>query len=678
MIRTTLLLLVLFASTTTTSIIAQQTRLTPELLWQLGRVSLDAVSPDGSYAVYGVQNFNVQENKGSRSLYIVRVADGATTPLTTEGTSSDTEFHPDGKRIGFLRDGNLYEVALDGSQLRKVSELSFNGFHYAPDGKHILFTQDVKLDAKPTEIHPDLPKTSGRVSDGLMYRHWKSWHDYQYSHVFYVSYDGKSLIGTPKDIMAGEKFDCPLRPLGGMEQIQWSPDGKRIAYTCRKLSGTEEAKSTNSDIYLYDLAAGTTANICSDLLGYDIDPVFSPDGRYIAWTSQERPGYEADRTRLMVQDLATNQRRELTAGWQWECNHPQWATDSKSLYFLSSQDYTYQIYQVGLADAKINRLTTGRHDYNALKVGQNGTLIATRTANDAPPEVFAVKAATGEARAISHVNDVLWGGISKGKVERHTVKTTDGKDMNAWVVLPPDFDATKKYPTLVVCQGGPQSAMSQNFSFRWNYQLMANQGYVVIAPCRRGMPGGPEGQAWNDAIAGDWGGQAMQDLLSATDYMRDKPYVNKDAVGAVGASFGGYSVYWLAGNHNKRFSAFISHCGMFNTTSWYGTTEEMWFAQHDLGADYWSKPTDKAWEQFSPHRFVDKWDTPMLVIHNELDFRVPFSEGMQAFNAAQMRGIPSRMLSFPDEGHWMSKPQNSILWQREFYGWLDQWLKNKP
>jgi dipeptidyl aminopeptidase/acylaminoacyl peptidase len=667
------LCLLMLASAPTT---AQTQRLTPELLWKIGRVGLECVSPDGQQAVYGVQRFDMAANSGQRALYLVRVSDGDTQALTDgKHVDSDAEFHPDGTRVGFLRNGHLHEVGLSGTDTpRQVSDLDMNGFHYAPDGSMILFTRDVKLDLTPPELYPDAPKTLARVSDGLMYRHWKSWHDYAYSHVFVAALSSGS-IGTPKDLMDGEKYDSPLRPMGGMEQVQWSPDGRFVAYTCRKLSGTAEAQSTNSDIFVYEIKSGRTLNFSTDLPGYDLDPIWSPDGHYLAWTSLERPGHEADRPRLMLLDVYSQQRRELTKGWAWECNHPQWGRDSKSLYFLSSQDFTYQINQIQVEDGKIRRITEGRHDYTALRVAANGQLVATRVAMDAPAEVFAVDAKTGRARPLSKVTADVWGQVSKSSVARSSVTTTDGKDMNVWVVTPPDFDINKKYPAVVVCQGGPQSAMSQGFSYRWNYQLMAAQGYVVIAPCRRGMPGGPEGQAWNDAISGDWGGQAMQDLLSATDFARRQPWIDANRVGAVGASFGGYSVYWLAGHHEGRFKAFISHCGMFNTTSWWGTTEELWFAKHDLGADYWSQPNDPAWAAFSPHRFVDKWDTPMLVIHNELDFRVPFGEGMQAFQAAQLRGIPSRFLSFPDEGHWMSKPQNSLVWQREFFGWLDRWLK---
>jgi dipeptidyl aminopeptidase/acylaminoacyl peptidase len=657
------------------SLLTAQSKLTPELLWKIGRVNLEDVSPDGRQAVYSVTRFDMASNKSSKVLYLVQVASGETLRLTPEDLrSGDAQFTPDGKRVGFLRNGTLYEVGIDGKNEQMLSEYTMNGFKYAPNGNYLLFSMDVKLDNTPAELYPDLAKTSGRISDGLFYRHWADWHDYSYSHLFYAKYDQGRFASEPFDLLYGERFDAPLQPMGGMEQAQFSPDGRFIAYACRKLDGTAEAKSTNSDIYIYELSSGKTLNATGDLPGYDIDPIFSPDGRYLAWTSMATASYESDKTRLMVLDLGTQFRQDYTADWKWECNNPQWAADSKSLYFLSSTDYTYQVYQIGINDKKIRRLTEGRHDYHQLKVA-GIQLIATKTAMDAPPEVVAISTQNGRERRLSFVTSEPWDGLVKGKVERKSVRTTDGKEMNVWLVLPPDFDPSKKYPSLLYCQGGPQSAISQSFSFRWNMQLMAANGYVVIAPCRRGMPGGPEGQDWNAAISRDWGGQAMNDLLSATDALKKEPWINGNRMGAVGASFGGYSVYWLAGNHNKRFKAFISHCGMFNTISWWGTTEEMWFADYDLGENYWSAPQDPAWTKYSPHLYVQNWDTPLLVIHNEKDFRVPFSEGMQAFQAAQMRGIPSRMLSFPDEGHWMSKPQNSLLWQREFFGWLDRWLK---
>jgi dipeptidyl aminopeptidase/acylaminoacyl peptidase len=646
--------------------------LTPELLWQIGRVGLDCVSPDGKWAVYGVQRYNVPANRGTRALYVVNIASGETRALTThDATNSDAEFHPNGQKIGFLQNGKLHEVNLTGAAVvTKVSDLEINGFHYAPNGQQVLFTQEVKLDPSAQDQHPDLPKTSGRAYDGLFYRHWKSWRSGLYSNVFYVGYADGKFAGEPKNIQ-NERFDSPVPPDGGMEQITWNPDGRFILYTCRKLNGTAEAQSTNTDLYAYEVASGRTLNFTEDLLGYDRDPAFSPDGRYLAWTSLATPGYEADRPRLMILDTYTQQRQELTEGWDFEANSPVWAADSKSLYFLSSENFTTQIYQIGLADKKIRRVTEGQHDYTALKVAGN-ELIATRTSMVAPAELFAVNGKTGASRQLSFVTDEPWKALAKPTVERRTVKTFDGKDMNVWLVLPPNFDPKKKYPALVYCQGGPQSPLTQGFSYRWNLALMASQGYVVVAPCRRGMPGA--GKAWNDAITGKWG-DAMQDYLAATDAAAKEPFVDATRIGAVGASFGGYAVYWLAGNHQKRFKAFIAHCGLFNLESFYGTTEEVWFPHYDFEGSYWKTPLPKMYQTDSPHRYVQNWDTPILVIHNELDFRVPFGEGMQAFQAAQLRSVPSRFLSFADEGHWIGKPQNSLLWQREFFGWLDKYLK---
>lgn len=648
----------------------QSKRLSPELLWQLGRVALDAVSPDGKYAVYGVQKYDLATNKSTRTLYSVEIRSGNTKILSNpERSASDAAFHPAGGRIGFLEDGKLFEVKLDGQGQTQLSDIEMNGFMYAPNGESVLYVRDVKHDQKASELNPDLPLTTGRVMDGLMYRHWKSWHDYQYSNIFYQIFEGNRLSGTEKAVM-NEAFDSPLQPMGGMEQITWSPDARWIVYTSRKLKGTAAAQSTNSDIYGFDVNTGETVNFTADLPGYDMDPVFSPDGKYLAWTSMERAGYEADRTRLMVLDLQTKKRVELTKGWDYEANAPQWASDGKSLYFLSSTNFTYQLYQITVADKKIRAITEGQHDYTAFKVAGN-ELVATRTAMDQPAELYAVNAQTGVARALSKVTEPIWKDIAKGKVERHTVKTTDGKDMNVWMVFPPNFNPAKRYPAILVCQGGPQSALSQGFSYRWNMQLMAANDYVVIAPCRRGMPG--SGQAWCDAIQGDWGGKPMQDLLSATDYAAKQPGVDAGKIAAAGASFGGFSVYWLAGNHNKRFKAFIAHCGIFNLESFYTETEEVWFVNHDFEGAFWQTPKPKNYKA-SPHLFAQNWDTPILVVHNELDFRIPVTEGMQAFQAAQLRGIPSKFLYFPDEGHWMSKPQNSVLWQRNFFGFLTEHL----
>lgn len=651
---------------------AQSQRLTPELLWQLGRVGLDCTSPDGQWAVYGVQRYDMAKNKGFRVLYLVNVQSGDTKALTAaDQSATDAEFHPGGQKIGFLRDGKMFEVNRDGTGEAQVYEPEISGFHYAPNGQFVLYAQEVRHDPTISERMPDLPKTSGRITDGLFYRHWKTWRDGKYSNLFYCAYKDGKMSGEPKKVMY-EAYDTPLAPLGGMEQIAWSPDCRFIVYTCRKQSGTDEARSTNSNLYIYEVSSGKTLNATPGNPGYDQDPVFSPDGHYLAWTSLAQAGNEADRPRLMLLDTRTQQQREVTEGWDYEANNPVWSADSKTLYFLSSVDFTYQIYKVGAEDRLIRRVTKGGDcDYTALKVAGN-ELVATRTSMIQPPEVFAINPQTGAERALSTVNAALWGALPKAKVERRAVKTFDGKEMNVWMIFPPDFDKTKKYPSLLYCQGGPQSALSQGFSFRWNFSLMAANGYVVVAPCRRGMPG--SGTAWNDAITGHYG-DSMKDLLAAADAAKKEPFIDGNRMGAVGASYGGYSVYWLAGNHQKRFKTFIAHCGMFNLESFYGTTEEVWFPQHDFEGPYWQTPQPRMYATDNPKSYVQNWDTPILVIHNELDFRVPFSEGIQAFQAAQLKGIPSRFLSFPDEGHWMSKPQNSLLWQRTFFDWLDRFLK---
>lgn len=666
------LLFLLFTMMLTSILPAQNQILSPELLWKMGRVGLECVSPDGQTIVYGVQRYDIATNKGSRALFSLQLNTNEVRRLTDfDKSSSDAVFSPGGQKIGFLMDGHLYEVGLSGlAAPTKVSDQEINGFQYSPDGKKILFCQDVKLDPSPAEQYPDLPKNTAKIATGLFYRHWKSWHDYAYSNVFVADYSPEKGISAPKNIQ-NERFDTPLTPDGGMEQITWDPASRFILYTCRKLNGTEEALSTNSDIYAYELSSGKTLNMTEDLRGYDRDPVFSPDGHYLLWTSLAKAGYEADRPRLMILDTRTNQREELTMGWEFEANNPTWAADSKSLYFLSAENFTQQIYQMNLLDKKIRRITVGTHDYTSIKLAGN-QLVGTRNSMTQPAEIYTINPQNGVATQRTFITDDVWKSIAQPTVERRTVKTFDGKDMNVWMVLPPNFDPAKKYPALVYCQGGPQSALSQFFSYRWNLALMASQGYVVVAPCRRGMPG--SGAAWNDAITGRWG-DAMKDYLSATDAAAKEPFIDAARMGAVGASFGGYSVYWLAGNHNKRFKAFISHCGLFNLESFYGTTEEVWFPNYDFEGAYWQKNTPQMYLNDSPHRYVQNWDTPILVMHNELDFRVPFGEGMQAFQAAQLMGVPSRFLSFSDEGHWVSKPQNSLLWQKEYFSWLDKWLK---
>ncbi len=648
-----------------------QDLLTPEMLWQMGRVGLEDVSADGRMVIYGVTRFDMAANKGTTDLYMVP-ADGSTPArqLTGgEGNKSNARFRPDGQRIAYLLDGIMYEMKPDGSDVSKVSDLEMGGFAYSPDSKRVMFIADVKYMETPKERYPDLPLAKAKVFDDLMYRHWKSWEDYQRSNIFWANITNGVLTSEPVNIMKGEAFDSPLMPNGGMEQMTWSPDSRFIAYTSKKLNGKAEALSTNSDIYIYELATKTTRNITLSNMGYDQEPVYSPDGRYIAWLSMARDGYEADKNRLMVFELTTGKRADLTATFDNDAASPCWSKDSKTLYFIAAEGGTHPIYAADIATSTLSRVTNTVHDYNALAVA--GTqLVGGRMSMSSPTELYKINPKSGDASAITATNAAMMKGLKLGEVRKRTVKTTDGKEMLVWMILPPDFDPAKKYPTLLYCQGGPQSMVSQFWSFRWNFQLMAANGYIIVAPCRRGMPG--FGHEWNEQISGDWGGQCMQDLLSAIDDAAKEPFVDAQRLGAVGASFGGYSVYWLAGNHQGRFKTFIAHCGMFNMESWYGTTEELWFANFDTKGPYWKNPDN--FDRFSPHHFVKNWDTPLMVIHCEKDFRVPIGEGMQAFQAAQIKNIKSRFLYFEDEGHWVTKPQNGLFWQREYFRWLKETL----
>ncbi len=656
-----------------------QNKVTPEFLWKLGRVSDIQLSPDNTTLLYGVTNYNIEANKGNRDLYVLSVNGGEPKKVTDfKGSEINGLWRPDGKKIGFLSaesgEMQIWEMNPDGTNKIQISKVDggVDGFIYSPDLKHIIFVARVKLDKTVRDTYKDLPKADARIIDDLLYRHWDSWSDYSYSHVFVANYESNTLNGIA-DIMKDEKFDAPLSPDGGMEQIAVSPDGKTIVYTCRKLHGKQEALSTNSDIYAYNIDTKATQNLTSGNLGYDQDPVFSPDGTKLIYSSMKTPGYESDKHRLMLYDFASKTSTDLSLNFDQSSSNYKWSSDNNTVYFISGINATYQLYSVNLKTNKINQITTGKHDYTELCVGKNG-LFACKMSMSFPTEIFKIektKKSYNETQ-LSFTNKELLSHVKMGEVEERWVTTTDNKKMLVWVIFPPDFDKTKKYPALLYCQGGPQSAVSQFFSYRWNFQIMAANDYVVVAPNRRGLP--TFGQEWNDEIAGDYAGQNMKDYLSAIDSISKEPYVNASKLGCVGASYGAFSVYWLAGNHNKRFKAFLAHCGMFNLESWYGTTEEMWFANHDLGGAYWDKNKPKIYD-LSPHKFVGKWDTPIMVVHGANDFRIPFTEGMQAFDAAQLQSIPSRFLYFPEESHFVLKPQNSILWQREFFRWFDTWLK---
>ncbi len=655
--------------------------MTPEVLWSFGRLSDVQLSPNGKTILYGVSYYSIGQNKGNRDLYVTTLKDNNTTQLTRTAVGElDAQWRPDGKKIGFLAASNgsaqLWEMNPDGSKPIQISHIEggITGFKYAPDQSKILFTKEVKLDKTVADIYPDLPKASGRIINDLMYRHWDTWVD-TYSHVFVADYDGQSLKNVT-DIMEDEQYECPMKPFGGMEQVNWTPDSKFIAYTCRKKKGRAYTLSTNSDIYLYSLKNKQTANLTKGMMGYDIDPVFSPDGNYMAWESMEHDGYESDKNRLFIMNLTTKTKTQYTKAFDQNVHNLDWSKDGKSIYFISDWHASDDIYRLEITSGKITKITNGIHDYTSL-VTNGKQLVATRMSMSMPIEIYSVNAKNGKATQVTFTNKSILDQLTMGKVEKRWITTTDNKRELTWIIYPPHFNPDKKYPALLYCEGGPQSTVSQFWSYRWNFQMMAANGYIIVAPNRRGLPG--FGTKWNEEISGDYGGQNMKDYFSAIDSLKKEPFIDENRLGAVGASYGGYSVYWIAGhNLNRRFKAFIAHDGMFNLESLYLETDEMWFVNWDLGGPFWdkqNKTAQRTYAEASPQRFVQNWNTPILVIHGQLDYRIPVTEGMQAFNAAILLNVPAQFLYFPDESHWVLKPQNGILWQRTFFSWLNKWLK---
>ena len=656
--------------------------MTPELLHSFGRVGSVEVSPDKTHILYQVTYVSIPQNKTNAELFIMK-SDGTDKKQLTITNTQETnpQWIENGRKIAFLSNesgtSQLWTINPDGGGMTQVSHLKegIDGFTFSPDGSRVLFIQSVKSTTTPGEQYADLPQASGRVVDELMYKHWDHWVE-SMAHPFVADVDGNKLTNI-KDLLEGEPYESPLAPFGGMEQLAWSPDSKTIAYTSRKKSGKAYALSTNSDIYFYDLASGVTSNMTEGMEGYDVNPQFSPDGHHLAWQSMERDGYESDKNRLFVMDLTTGEKNYVTENFDYNTDTFAWNSDNKTIWMVAPVQGTTQLYKADITLREISPLTRGMHDYTSVALG-NGKLIAKRQSLSQPTEIYAVDIATGEAVDLSQENKEMLAQMRMGKVEERWIDTSDGKKMLTWVVYPPDFDPTKQYPALLYCQGGPQSMVSQFWSYRWNLQMMAANGYIVVAPNRRGLPG--FGQEWLEQISGDYGGQNMKDYLSAIDTLAREPYIDETRLGCTGASYGGFSVYWLAGNHEGRFKAFLSHAGIFNLEAQYLETEEMWFANWDLGGPYWDKSNATAQRTYenSPHHFVERWDTPIMITHGEKDYRILASQGMMAFNAAQLRGIPSRMLIFPDENHWIAKPQNGILFQREFFRWFDQWLKETP
>lgn len=643
--------------------------LTPEILWKYGRIGSIALSPDGSTVLYTVTHYDLATEARTTNIYSIASAGGDPVQLTTDG-GSGPQWIDNGAAIAYIAGGKVMTMKPDGTAKKEITGLQdFEILSFSPAGNMVYFTRRVKLDQTANEKY-GLPNAKVRIIDDLMYRHWNYWSDYSYSHLFTASFDGES-ISNEKDIMEGQRYETPDAPWFDEADISWSPDGKYIAYSSKKLTGKAYTLSTNTDIYLYDVTSGEEVNITEGNMGYDKVPVFSPDGSMIAYSSMEEDGYESDLERLFVYDIESGERRWVSEGWDYNAGNMQW-NGTGEIWFTSPFRGTQPIFKISLASGSITSVTKGDYDMGPLQL-QKGVLVAGMMSMSRPVEVAAVNMSTGEFNMITDVNGHIYESIKMGRTEEKYIRTSDGKDLQNWIIYPPDFDPSKKYPTLLYCKGGPQGPLGQSWSYRWNYQMMAANGYIVVAVNRRGNSG--FGSYWREQISGDYGGRNMQDYLDAIDAMAKEPYVDKDRMGAVGASYGGYSVFYLAGMHNKRFKAFVSHCGVYNTIAEYGSTEEYWYPNKDYQGAPWDKPQPPGYNKFSPHTMVDKWDTPILIITGANDFRIPYSQSLEAFNSAQLLGVPSRLLFFENESHWVTKPQNSVIWQKEFFEFLDTYLK---
>lgn len=683
-------------------------RMTPEALWAMGRIGGAAASPDGKTIVYQVAYYSVKENKSHQTLYRVN-ADGKDTRAltTTAANESDAAWIAGGQRIAFLSKGQLWSMNADGTDRKQLtnSDIEIEGFSFSPDEKKVILIKSLPYHESIKKNPEDLPLATGRLVTDLNYRHWDHYVE-SVAHPFIANVTSNG-IDNGIDIIDGEPYECPMAPFGGIEQLAWSPDSKSIAYTCRKKTGVDYAISTDSDIYLYDLSTGATRNICKPAnykapavnatkslknqavnhqegdcnVGYDTNPQFSPDGKYVAWLSMKHDGYESDRNRLCIYNLSNGEKFYAAESFDSNVDAFCWAADSKNIYFIGCWHACVNMYQTNL-NGEVRQLTDDWMDFGSIQMlGSSGKILASRHSISQADELYIITPGKDVKKTkvsqLTFENEAFYKHLEMGKVQERWVKTTDGKQMQVWIILPPHFDSSKKYPALLFCEGGPQSPVSQFWSYRWNFQIMAANDYIVVAPNRRGLPG--YGSEWNEEVSGDWTGQCMNDYLAAIDDAANNlPYVDKERLGCVGASFGGFSVYYLASHHDKRFKAFIAHDGAFNLESMYTDTEEAWFSNWEYDDAYWNKDkSERARRTYdnSPHRFVDKWDTPILCIHGEKDYRINANQGFGAFNAARMHGIPAELLIFPDENHWVLKPQNGILWQRTFFGWLDKWLK---
>jgi dipeptidyl aminopeptidase/acylaminoacyl peptidase len=643
--------------------------LTPEILWKYGRIGSIVLSPDGATVLYTVTYYDLTTEARTTNIYSIPAAGGAVAQLTSEG-GSGPQWIENGARIAYLEGSKIMTMKPDGSDKKEVTGLKdFEILSFSPAGDKVYFTRRVKLDQTANEKY-GFPNAKVRIINDLMYRHWNYWSDYSYSHIFLASFDGLAITNE-KDLMEGQRFETPDSPYFDETEISWSPDGKYIAYTSKKLTGKAYALSTNTDIYLFNVTTGEEKNITEGNMGYDKWPVFSPDGSMIAYSSMKEDGYESDLERLFIYNITTGERKWISEGWDYNVENMQW-NGNRSIWFTSPYRGTQPVFNISLASGSITRVTNGNYDMGPLQL-QNSVLVAGIMSMARPTEVASVDMNSGEFKMITDVNGHIYESIKMGKTEERYIKTQDGKDLQMWIIYPPDFDPSKKYPALLYCKGGPQGPLGQSWSYRWNYEIMAANGYIVVAVNRRGNSG--FGSYWREQISGDYGGKNMQDYLDGIDAMAKEPFVDKDRLGAVGASYGGYSVFYLAGIHNKRFKAFVAHAGVYDATAEYESTEEYWYPNKDYGGAPWDKPTPDAYTKFSPSNYVDKWDTPIMIITGANDFRIPYTQSLEAFNSAQLRGVPSRLLFFEDEYHWVTKPQDAVIWQKEFFEFLDTYLK---
>lgn len=646
-----------------------QQLMTPEILWTLKKVGVQAVSSDQSSLIYKIGQTDLKTEKTKNENYFLNVISRQSEKIDL-GKKSLIQWDKNGI---YAQEGDRIFLSKDGAktwtEFYTIGEA--DNIVISPDGKKIAFSKQVLMEkVMGKDKYADTPKTTAQVYTDLNHRHWDYFNEGKYNHIFVVSVSGTA--DTAKDLLEGKMWDSPQRPFGGAEDFIWSPDSSQLLYVTKAKSGKEYSTSTNTDIFAYDFASGTTKNLTEANKGYDVNPKFSPDGKSLIWQSMARDGYEADKNDIKIMDWKSGKITNLTSGWDESVSGDTfWSGDSKTLYFTAAFKGTKQLFSLDPKNAKVQQVTRGDFDVNEIHAGRKNSLLVGRTDINHATDLFSVNLKNGEMEQVTEANKDMYSQLAQGKSELKMVKTTDGKEMGVWFHYPPNFDPAKKYPTLVYCQGGPQSALTQFFSTRWNFALMAANGYIVVAPNRRGMPGW--GTQWNEEISKDWGGQPMRDYLAATDFAKTLPYVDGDRVAAVGASYGGYSVFMLAGIHQNRFKTFIAHDGLFDMKSWYLTTEELWFANWDLGSP-WEKPLPKAYTEFNPSNFVDRWNKPIMIVQGGIDYRVPYEQGQEAFQAAQLRGLKSKLVYFPNENHWVLHPQNGLVWQREFFDWLKETL----